>query len=169
MKTNRNEYQRAYMKAYRAKQRKSQATATHANPMAESGCTGFTDRQLEQLREIVREGLASLLTPLTVSRVDNAQEAMFTVANVSSVNTQEGEFKNVDSEQVNSQKPKLTKANRKPVSNPAPSELTPANVNSVSKVCQQCGKGLDGKRSKARFCSDHCRYSFHGKAKRGKA
>jgi len=45
----RTEYQKEYMWNYRAKQRETRTTAIN-NPIAENGCMGFTDRQLEQLR-----------------------------------------------------------------------------------------------------------------------
>ena len=44
----RTDYQRDYLRSYRAKQREAGATATHANPMIENGGTGFNDRQLGQ-------------------------------------------------------------------------------------------------------------------------
>ena len=46
----RTDYQRVYMRSYRAKQREAGATAIHANPMIESGGAGLNDRQLGQQR-----------------------------------------------------------------------------------------------------------------------
>ena len=101
----RTDYQRDYMRSYRAKQREAGATAIHAKPTTESGGTGFTDRQLGQLREVLREELATLLTPPTVSVANKAQATMFTDVDVNRANTPQG---------------KLTKLTVNTVSKPCP-------------------------------------------------
>ena len=102
----RTDYQRDYMRTYRAKQRETGATAIQATPLAGIGATGFNDRQLEQLRGIVRGELESLLTPLTVN-----------------------------------------------------------NVNTVNKLCPQCGGAVIGQSTKV-YCSDPCRKkAFRQRAK----
>ena len=108
----RTEYQREYMRNYRAKEREMRATAIQANPLADIGVMGFTDRQLEQLRGIVRGELETLLTPLMARNV-NA------------------------------------------VSKPA-SKLTATNVNTVNRLCPQCGGAVIGQSTKV-YCSDPCR------------
>ena len=82
------------------------ATAIQANPLADIGVMGFTDRQLEQLRGIVRGELETLLTPLTAN-----------------------------------------------------------NVNTVNRLCPQCGGAVIGQSTKV-YCSDPCRKkAFRQRAK----
>ena len=84
----RTDYQRDYMRTYRAKQRETRATAINTNPIAENDCMGFTDRQLEQLRGIVRGELETLLTPLTANNVNSVSKpaSKLTATNVNMVN-----------------------------------------------------------------------------------
>ncbi|MCX7111453.1 MAG: hypothetical protein NTX45_15265 [Proteobacteria bacterium] len=84
----RTEYQREYMKGYRAKQRETRATALQANPLADIGKAGFTVRQLGQLQEIVRGELETLLTPLTANNVNTVSKPVnkLTAANVNTGN-----------------------------------------------------------------------------------
>ena len=84
----RTEYQREYMRNYRAKEREMRATAIQANPLADIGVMGFTDRQLEQLRGIVRGELETLLTPLTARNVNTVSKpaSKLTATNVNTVN-----------------------------------------------------------------------------------
>ena len=80
----RTEYQREYMRNYRAKEREMRATAIQANPLADIGVMGFTDRQLEQLRGIVRGELGTLLTPIMARNVNTVGK--LTATNVNMVN-----------------------------------------------------------------------------------
>ena len=138
------------MHSYRAKQREAGATALLAKPTTESGAMGFTDRQLGQLREVVREELATLLTPPTVSVANKAQATAFTDVDVNRVNTPQG---------------KLTKLTVNTVNKAVKDKLTPANVNPVSKPCPQCGGAVIGKPT-AVYCSDQCRYAALAKRRK---
>lgn len=147
----RTDYQRDYMRSYRAKQREAGATALHAKPTTESSGTGFTDRQLGQLREVIREELATLLTPPTISLANKAQATALTAVDVNRVNTPQG---------------KLTMLTVNTVNQPIQERLTTATVNPVSKPCPQCGGDVTRKPT-AVYCSDQCRYA--ALAKRRKA
>ena len=84
----RTEYQKEYMRSYRAKQRETGATAIPGNPLADIGVMGFTDRQVEQLRGVVRGELETLRTLLTANNVNTVSKpaTKLTAANVTTVN-----------------------------------------------------------------------------------
>ncbi len=115
--------------------------------MTESGGTGFTDRQLGQLREIVRQGLTTLLTPPTVSVVNKAQATPFTEVDVNHVNAPQG---------------KLTAANVNPVNKPSKDTHGTGDLSAEKRVgvrqCPHCTGPVTGK-STAVYCSDACRYA----------
>lgn len=74
--SDRKQYMAGYMRQRRAKEREAKATG-----QATQASEGFTDRQLEQMRQVIGEELKTLFTGLAVSKV-NKLKRKFTPVNV---------------------------------------------------------------------------------------
>ena len=154
---------RDYFKNYQ-RDRRAKSKAEHGNQPASAG-KGFSEKQLSQLSEFF-DGMAQRLTEAFRGDVlrmltESPTKESDSVKNVTPTNKGDTVTIVTVNNKTKNQKPAKTKGG--------------LNSDKVTKItvtprhCQQCGGEMQGKPKKARFCSDHCRYSFHGKAKRGKA